>query len=158
MPIFSTSCGLQSCHGSTSAPQAGLYLGDDPSTVYENLVGVAAMTYPQMSRITAGDPAHSYLQFRIDNDACTLAGCTTIECSELMPQGGPELAESDRLQIRGWIAQGALNDLPDAGSTDAGADSGSKTEDSGSTTDASDTDAADSAPPEDAAPTDAPSE
>ena len=74
-----------------------------------------------MPRIKAGDPANSYLLHRIDGDACTLAGCTSAACSELMPQGGPRSPRPKRLTIRGWIAQGALSDVPDAARSTPGA-------------------------------------
>ena len=52
-----------------------------------------------------------------------------------MPQGGPSLPETQLLTIRGWIAQGAVSDIPDAGTADAGtADAG--TADAETTTDA----------------------
>jgi hypothetical protein len=114
-PIFTASCAFSSCHGSTTAPQGGLVLGSDPARVYANLVGVASSEFPAMLRVKAGDPASSYLLYRLDGDACTLAGCTTVACYELMPQSSPAIAETERLAIRGWIAQGALSDLPDAG-------------------------------------------
>ena len=122
LPLFAASCAFASCHGSTTAPQGGLFLGGDPARVYANLVGVAATDYPGMERVKPGDPASSYLLHRLDGDACSLAGCTTLACYELMPQGNPTpLPEATRLMIRGWIAQGALSDLPDAGSSLDGA-------------------------------------
>lgn len=114
-PVFTASCAFASCHGSTTAPQGGLFLGPDPARAYANLVGVASSELPAMLRVKAGDPASSYLLYRLDGDACTLAGCTTVACYELMPQTSPAIAETKRLAIRGWIAQGALSDLPDAG-------------------------------------------
>jgi hypothetical protein len=120
LPIFSASCAFSSCHGAATGPQGGLYLGTDRARVYANLVAVST-EYPTMPRVDPGNPGNSFLLHRIDNDACALAGCTTTECSELMPQGGPVLAEAKLLTIRAWIAQGALSDLPDAGELDAGA-------------------------------------
>jgi hypothetical protein len=118
MPIFRSSCGLASCHGSVTSPQAGIYLGNttlagsasDDSQVYANLIDVASADYPSMERVKPGDLANSYLLHRIDNDACTLPNCTTTACAELMPQGSPQLGISDLNTVRAWIAQGALND------------------------------------------------
>jgi hypothetical protein len=128
MPILEQSCGFASCHGSPSAPQAGMYLGTDGHRTYSNIVGVAATNY-SMKRVTPSDAQNSYLLHRIDNDACTLPGCTSTACAELMPQGNPSTLPDAQLDtIRGWIVQGAKNDLP-------------ATSDAGSTTDAGGTDA-----------------
>jgi hypothetical protein len=128
LPIFQASCGFLTCHGAVTGSQAGMYLGTNGapvdangSLVYANLVGVASTDLPSMLRVDPGDPANSFLLHRIDDDACTLPGCTTTECSELMPQGGQQLPEANLLAVRAWIAQGAVNDLPDAGPLDAGA-------------------------------------
>ncbi|MGO8991718.1 MAG: hypothetical protein ACLQVI_00210 [Polyangiaceae bacterium] len=128
-PILSTSCAFASCHGSLSAPSGGMYLGGSPASVYANIVNVQSTEYPTMARIKPGDPTNSFLLRRIDGDACNLAGCTTTTCAELMPQGGPQLLSTQLDTVRGWVAQGALSDVPDAGAT----------EDSGVTPDASST-------------------
>jgi hypothetical protein len=121
-PIFQASCSLSSsCHNSTNTSPAGLYLGAQGALVYANLVGVPSTELPTMVRVKPGDPAASFLLHRVDGDACTLPDCTTTVCSELMPQGGPPLDEAKLLTLRAWIAQGAISDLPDAGSPeDAG--------------------------------------
>jgi hypothetical protein len=122
MPIFQTSCAFSVCHGSSTAPEGGMYLGPDAAQVYANIVNVASTEYPAMLRIKPGDPANSYLMHRVDDDASNLAGCTSLACAELMPQGGPPLAATDLATIRGWISEGALSDVADAGSSpDAGA-------------------------------------
>ena len=140
-PIVSTSCAFSSCHGSLGAPPGGLYLGGDPASVYDDIVNVASTEYPSMVRVKPGDPANSYLLHRIDGDACNLSGCTSTACAELMPQGGPQLPQAELLSVRAWIAQGALSDVADSGTSppDGGADSASPA-DAG----------ADSAPPADA--------
>jgi hypothetical protein len=87
-------------------------------------VNVPSVEFPVMNRVKPGVPYASYLLHRIDGDACALLGCTDAVCNELMPQGGPALDESKRLTIRAWIAQGAVSDLPDAGTSgDAGSPS-----------------------------------
>ena len=148
LPIFRGSCSLSSsCHNSTNTSPGGIYLGTQAGIVYANLVGVASTELPTAVRVKPGDPAASFLLHRIDGDACSLAGCTTTACSELMPQGGPPLEEAKRLTIRAWIAQGAQSDLPDAGPTaDAGSGPEAGTTD-GAAADASDagSDASDAA-------------
>jgi hypothetical protein len=119
-PVFVASCSFPDCHGSTTSPQGGLYLGSNAGKAYASLVGVASEDYPSMKRVTPGDPANSYLLYRIDGDACSLANCVSSACSELMPQGGPALAKTSLLAIRAWIAQGAIDDVSD----DAGASEG----------------------------------
>jgi len=121
VPIFVASCSFPSCHGSTTAPQGGVYLGASAGQVYANLVGVPSTELVSMDRVKAGDPANSFLLHRVDGDACSLAGCTSAACTELMPQGGPALEEAKLLAIRAWIIQGALSDVStDAGGSEAG--------------------------------------
>jgi len=121
LPIFSASCAFVSCHGSETGPQGGVYLGADSALVYSNLVGVASTYLPAMPRVDPGNPGNSFLLHRVDGDACTLPGCTTTECSELMPQDSTALPEAELLTLRAWVAQGAASDLADAGPRDAGA-------------------------------------
>jgi hypothetical protein len=101
MPIFQTSCAFSGCHGSMGAPAAGMDLGADAAQVYANIVNVTSTEYPAMVRIKPGDPANSYLLHRIDDDANTLPGCTSVACTELMPQDGLPLAATDLATIRG---------------------------------------------------------
>jgi hypothetical protein len=116
-----------------------MYLGTDAAKTYANIVSVTSTEYPSMVRVKPGDTANSYLLHRIDNDACTLSGCTSTACAELMPQGNSTtLPEAQLLTIRGWIAQGAVSDVPDAGPVaDAGTGADAETSDGASATDAS---------------------
>jgi hypothetical protein len=124
LPIFEGGCAFSSCHGNASAPQGGMYIGPNAAETYANLVNTTSTEYPSMVRIKPGDVANSFLLHRIDDDACTLSGCTSVACSELMPQGGPALGQADLLTIRGWIAQGAPSDVvTSGGGGDAGTDS-----------------------------------
>jgi hypothetical protein len=128
MPLVVRSCAFTSCHGSETGPTGGLYLGSDLEATYANLVGVASTAVPSMARVAPGDPARSFLQHKIDGDACTIATCagaatTAGSCAESMPQGQDLMAVNDRLVFRAWIAQGALSDLPlPQGAADAGLD------------------------------------
>lgn len=98
-----------------------MYLGTETSKMYLNLVGVASTIEPSMLRVKAGDPANSFLQHKIDGDACTLSDCTSSDCQELMPQGQDLMAVTDRLTFRAWIAQGALADFTIVYPAEAGA-------------------------------------
>jgi hypothetical protein len=109
MPIITHSCAFASCHGTAAGPTGGLTLVADAPTTYANIVGVASLDLPSMVYVKAGDPANSYLQHRIDGDACTLPACTATSCTESMPQGQDKLSVDARDTIRAWIAQGATN-------------------------------------------------
>jgi hypothetical protein len=117
MPIVTRSCAFASCHGSESGPTGGMYLGANEEATYENIVNVPSNDVPAMVRVKPGDPASSFLQHKIDGDACVVATCSGT-CAELMPQGQDLMAVTDRLTVRAWIAQGALSDIP---GSDAGA-------------------------------------
>jgi len=118
MPIILRSCAFTSCHGAVGGPTGGMYLGPELALTYQSTVGAPSTIEPSVLRIKPGDPAGSFLQHKIDGDACTLASCSS-RCAELMPQGSDLMAVNDRLTFRAWIAQGALADF-DAGAPDAG--------------------------------------
>jgi hypothetical protein len=110
MPLVARSCAFESCHGTLTGPTGGMYLGTDEAATYANLVGVPSNDVPSMDRVTPGDPATSFLQHKIDGDACTLSACGST-CAERMPQGQELMAVNDRLTFRAWIAQGAPSDI-----------------------------------------------
>jgi hypothetical protein len=118
MKVFNTSCGLSTCHGSTTAPQGNLFLGaesamrSDAAAVYAGLVGKASGELPSMPFVTAGDPSKSYLMHKLDGDQCQYdAQCSGGSCMALMPSGGTQpLPVATRDTIRRWIAQGAADD------------------------------------------------
>jgi hypothetical protein len=122
LPVLTASCGLAGCHASPTASEGDLYLGPDGAAVLANLVDVPSEDLPSMPRVKPGTPGDSFLLYKIDADACSLAGCGGAVCSEAMPQGSPLLAEASRLLVRAWIDQGAVSDLPDAGARDASGD------------------------------------
>jgi hypothetical protein len=131
LPIFRQSCGLStSCHGD---PNGGALGGQhfygpsksapDPSTadlqaIMDQSVGKASTANPDMEVIKAGDPANSFIMYKLDGDPTAVNGvtCSTLTCSKdmscllAMPSGGPQLPEASRAIIRRWIAQGAKND------------------------------------------------
>jgi hypothetical protein len=119
--ILNNSCGFSSCHGSTTAPQGGLFLGlqtakgSDASQVRGKIVGVNSGENPTMPYITAGDPTKSFLMHKMDGDQDTLkAQCTgqvtgAVACGVSMPQGSDLLPQDTRDKVRAWIAQGALD-------------------------------------------------
>jgi hypothetical protein len=118
MKLFNNSCGLSTCHGSTSAPAGGLFLGvegmnsSDAATVYAGLMGKASGELTTMPFVTAGDPSKSYIMHKLDGDQCAFdAECVGKTCQTLMPSGGNQLLPvGTRDTLRRWIAQGAKND------------------------------------------------
>jgi hypothetical protein len=111
LPIFGRACAFDSCHGG-SAPEGDLFLGEDATRVYANLVSVPAKIFPALPRIAPGDATNSFLLRKIDDDVCVISGCTDA-CAESMPQALELLPETDRLVIRAWVLQGAASDATD---------------------------------------------
>ena len=115
------------CHGSTSRPQANLYLGtggNDPLTeeqiglVYSNLVNKASAAAPTIPLVVPGKPEESFLMMKLDGclddveAQCTgtSSRLTRHKCGSLMPEGNDKpLPAAERDQIRAWIKQGALD-------------------------------------------------
>jgi hypothetical protein len=145
VPIFQNSCALSiACHtcdtttnpqctNSTYKPFLGVPSGSTASmnqltAIIGQTVGVKAdlqlstvdqMTMvgnPDMNIITARDPAHSFMMYKLDGafpmnptnnevTCMTLTCAGTQTCGQAMPSAGMPLA--DREVIRRWIAQGA---------------------------------------------------
>jgi hypothetical protein len=112
MPIFSKSCALVSCHGSTTGTTNGVFLGGtDATRVHQSIVDVRSSKLPTMSYVKPGDPHESFLLRKMDASQCMLdAQCTGADCGESMPRSGETLSIEQRDTIRRWIAQGAKND------------------------------------------------
>jgi hypothetical protein len=130
LPIFRQSCGLSmSCHGSETPPlPAEHFLGPsimDPAPtamqieeIIGGIVGQKSVDNPDMDIIATGDPAQSFMLYKLDGDPTNLNGltCPTLTCAAnmtcllSMPSGGPSLPDTERNTIRRWVAQGAKND------------------------------------------------
>jgi len=118
MPIFEDNCASGNCHGSTSTPDADLYLGsssgNDAATideVYGELVNVDAYAAYPMVRVKPGDPENSWLMIKLDGDmSCPQAApnCSG-SCGQRMPRGtgAMPLPQNELDLIRSWIANGA---------------------------------------------------
>jgi hypothetical protein len=130
LPIWQGSCGLStSCHGNpTPGVMAQHYLGPNNmttvtsaeiTTLLAGVVGVTSIDEPDMDVIKAGDPAHSFMMYKLDgdpNNPTSGVSCTKLQCATTMPNGclepmpqGTQLPQMERDLIRSWIAQGALN-------------------------------------------------
>ena len=81
MPIFGQSCAFSTCHGSTTGPANGVFLGKDPARVYAAINGVHGDELQTMPFVTPGDPRQSYLMRKMDGSQCALdAQCTGGTC------------------------------------------------------------------------------
>jgi hypothetical protein len=132
LPIWRQSCGLSmSCHGDPSPTVAGQhYYGPALSApapsaagitqILMDTVGVSSIDEPEMDVVKAGDPAHSFMMYKLDGDPNNIisgVNCSKLQCATAspnacllsMPSGGPQLPAAERDTIRRWIAQGALN-------------------------------------------------
>jgi hypothetical protein len=111
IPVFSQSCAFSTCHGSTTGPANGVFLGRDGAKVHTAIVGVASGELPAMPFVTPGKPRESYLMRKMDGSQCALdAQCTGGSCQDSMPKRSPLLDLAARDVVRRWIAQGAKND------------------------------------------------
>lgn len=131
--VFAVSCALAECHGSPSAPQAGLYLGpsihdtadatpptqptypaEGPtlSKIRESLLAPSAIA-PTMPRVDPGKPETSFLMHKLDGDfadagvACAPVDASISGCGRSMPQVGDPLPAHRIELVRAWIARGA---------------------------------------------------
>jgi hypothetical protein len=93
-PIFSGSCALGGCHG--SSPYAG-NLNLTAGSSYGAAVGVASSIQPTISRVEPGEPSESFLYLAITGGA-----------SIAMPPGG-SVPTSSIEKVGTWITQGALD-------------------------------------------------
>lgn len=117
MKLFNDSCDLSSCHGKTTNPQGGLFLGlesamrGDAAQVYAGIVGHNSMELTSMPFITASDPSMSFLMHKLDGDQCQFnSKCVGGSCGDLMPSGDDmPLPVATRDTLRRWIAQGAID-------------------------------------------------
>jgi hypothetical protein len=128
-PLFNSSCALSTpgtCHAlqnaGTSTPWL-VYLGAvtgtvDAGAVITGLVGKPAAENPGMSLIKAGDPDNSYLMHKLDYDQCQYSTACNAQvavnpqfeaCGQGMPYQSGILPETNRDDVRRWIAQGAKN-------------------------------------------------
>ena len=111
LPIFARSCGFSTCHGSTTGPANGVFLGRDGPRVYSAIVGTKGDELPALAFITPGNPRESYLMRKMDGSQCALdAQCSGATCQSSMPKGEGPLEVGTRDIVRRWIAQGAKND------------------------------------------------
>jgi hypothetical protein len=105
--IFSTSCGVATCHDSESFPSAADLLLE-PGAAYANLVGQPPTNGPALGlgwqRVAPGSAATSFLYHKVTNDLDDAAGL-----GDRMPRppGRRMLHPSLREVIRLWIDAGA---------------------------------------------------
>jgi hypothetical protein len=108
MPIFGQSCAFSTCHGSSTGPANGVFLGKDAARVYTAIVDVRGDELQTMAFVKAGDPRASYLMRKMDGSQCALdAQCAGGSCQSSMPKNESLLEIAQRDIVRRWIAQGA---------------------------------------------------
>lgn len=97
--IFTPSCAVSGCHtgpASSSLP-SGLDLSAADAS-FANLVGIASLQQPAISRVAANDPDNSYLVQKIEGTAAS---------GSRMPLGGGPLDQALIDDVREWISNGA---------------------------------------------------
>jgi hypothetical protein len=118
VPIFQVSCSFgATCHGAMTGSAGFTYLGPtgvaptdaELAAIIAQNVGVNPTRNAGMPRITANDPARSFLMHKMDNTlTCGDLACAgDNSCGVAMPQGQPTLEQGSRDTVRRWIAQGA---------------------------------------------------
>lgn len=96
-PIFTASCALSFCHG--SSPQLGLDLRAGMARA--SLVSQPSEECPDYDRVMPGMPEASYLVFKLRGSGPCFVG-------DQMPRDAPPLPAADQAKIARWISQGAL--------------------------------------------------
>src|SRR4051812_18799608 len=56
LPIFSRSCAFSTCHGSTTGPANGVFLGNEKARVFAAIVNVKGGELTSMPFVTPGNP------------------------------------------------------------------------------------------------------
>ncbi|WP_437623292.1 hypothetical protein [Sorangium sp. So ce1151] len=118
LPVFQRSCSFSStCHGAEAGSAGFAYLGPGLSeqatpaqvdAIVAQNVGAPSRASSGMPRITAGDPANSFLMHKLDGTlSCGDLECAADSCGDPMPYGGEPLPAAERDAIRRWIQQGA---------------------------------------------------
>jgi hypothetical protein len=113
LPVFQQSCAFMTCHGSMSAANMGVYLGEPNKGATMTATVISGLMKPSlllatMAYVTPGNPGQSFLMRKMDGDQCSLdMKCTSGSCGASMPQGDAVLPAASRDIVRRWIAQGA---------------------------------------------------
>ena len=133
MPMFYGSCTERACHDSTE-PKAQLCLGAedncdgdadcldlDATRLHHAIVDIDSRTTPRMSIVTSGDPANSFMLWKMsgcqagaDLDCNAEPGALGDEpCGDPMPRGAAHVdacnGELEFLILARWIAEGAAD-------------------------------------------------
>jgi hypothetical protein len=101
--LLTTSCAGSSCHANAMRPADGLSFSD-MATAYANLVNVDAVSCSGEKRVVPGDPDKSELVHSLQHT--NVGSCTR---TPRMPDGKPQLAQSDIDVVIAWIQAGAPN-------------------------------------------------
>ena len=103
--ILERSCAVGGCHA--SAPGAGgLALPQASAAWVDSVVGVRSQENPSMDLVAPGDPARSWLVYKISGDLCRFTCDPKVGCGGQMPFG-QQLSEEERGIILAWVRDGA---------------------------------------------------
>jgi len=103
--ILGRSCAVGGCHA--SAPGAGgLALPQASAAWVDSVVGVRSQENPSMDLVAPGDPARSWLVYKISGDLCRFTCDPKVGCGGQMPFG-QQLSEEERGIILAWVRDGA---------------------------------------------------
>jgi hypothetical protein len=97
-PILASNCALSFCHAGAS-PAGGLDMS--AAVAFANLVGTPSNELPAMNRVTAGNPAQSYLIHKVNGTQTTVGGS-----GSKMPPGGSLTAVEIQILTK-WVQDGA---------------------------------------------------
>jgi len=97
--IFTPNCAVSGCHTGPAGNTlpAGMDLSSADAS-FANLVGVASLQVPSLSRVAANDPDNSYIVQKVEGTAASGAR---------MPLGGGVLDQALIDDLRQWISDGA---------------------------------------------------
>jgi Carboxypeptidase regulatory-like domain len=93
------------CTGCHPGVNSSLDLRDGRS--YDDLVGIAALEDPSLTRVVAGDPERSFLYLKLGGEP-PLADIPAI--GTRMPPRSPPIDDADLDLVRDWIEQGAKDE------------------------------------------------
>jgi hypothetical protein len=101
--LLTTNCAGSACHANAMRPADGLSFSD-MATAYANLVNVDAVNCSGEKRVVPGNPDKSELVHSLQHT--NVGSCTR---TPRMPEGKPQLAQSDIDVVIAWIQAGAPN-------------------------------------------------
>jgi hypothetical protein len=106
-PIFTASCALSGCHGTSNTQPPGKPMVLTAGQAYDHIVNVPSIQLPSMDRIEPFEPDSSYLVHKIEGTHLDVGGSGArmpFGCS-----GSSCLSREQVHLIRQWVTEGALD-------------------------------------------------